>query len=716
MKTRIFTTITAILLVLSLEAKAQIDFDDSFSGNGLLRSNPHTGSTERGLVSEIKRLSDGSYLVAGTAAGASSGVMVMTVQKLNPDGSPDTSFGGGDGVFAFQPNARGSAGSAMAMQSDGKIVVAGYSFIETHPGRENIRRETVIRLNSNGTLDTSFGVNGARVRQHVNESNVDLGNEAFAIGILPDGRIVTGGQFIVGAQSQDPCHDQARRCSTLSIYDSNGAQTVNKTYDIGGYPEAREGISELEVVSGGRIVAGIIGSFSLVRFNADGTIDTSFGTAGLIRNWDFFGRTSNSIEGIEIQPGGKILATGRTVDINQANGLITARFNSDGGLDTSYGTGGKTPVFAAQSGRMLTGRDSLTLPDGKIIVGGMPGKMIRLNADGTADSTFGINGVKSIPILGIPVSLQLEGSGKVSYGARTTLLEPGQGPVDEWVVGRLRSDGVKFDFDGDSRTDHSIFRPGPGEWWYMRSSDGGNGAFQFGTNTDTPVPADFTGDGVTDVAFWRESTGEWYVLRSEDQSFYSFPFGAIGDIAIPGDFDGDGIADPTVFRPSIATWFINQSSGAIRIEGFGANGDLPVVGDYDGDGKDDIGIYRPSVSEWWINRSADGLLAVQFGTSGDKTVQGDYTGDGKADIAFFRPSSGEWFVLRSEDSSFYAFPFGTGSDIPTPGDFDGDGVYDAAVFRNSAGTWFVLGSTSGVDITSFGQPGDVPLPSVYTAQ
>ena len=165
-----------------------------------------------------------------------------------------------------------------------------------------------------------------------------------------------------------------------------------------------------------------------------------------------------------------------------------------------------------------------------------------------------------------------------------------------------------FDFDGDCKTDVSIFRPGPGEWWFLNSIDGGNTAFQFGQGSDTLVPADYTGDGVVDVAFFRPSIGEWFVLRSEDQSFFSFPFGANGDIPAPGDFDGDGIADPTVFRPSTANWFtVRSTDGGFDIRAFGANGDRPVVSDYDGDGLSDLAIYRPSGGEWWLNRTTGGL-------------------------------------------------------------------------------------------------------------
>ncbi len=270
-----------------------------------------------------------------------------------------------------------------------------------------------------------------------------------------------------------------------------------------------------------------------------------------------------------------------------------------------------------------------------------------------------------------------------------------------------------FDFDGDGKTDIAIFRPAPAEWWYQKSSNGGNAALQFGTSSDTLVPADFTGDGKTDIAIFRPSTGNWFVLRSEDFSFFAFPFGTSGDVPVPADFDGDNKADAAVFRPSTTTWYINRSTGGTTIQPFGTAGDVPVPADFDGDGKADIGIYRRSVGQWWIQRSTAGLVVAQFGTATDKTVQGDYTGDGKADIAFFRPSTGEWYVLRSNDLSFFSFPFGTSTDVPSPGDFDGDGKFDAAVFRPSTNIWYIQRSTAGTLIQPFGIAGDVAIPSVY---
>jgi hypothetical protein len=270
-----------------------------------------------------------------------------------------------------------------------------------------------------------------------------------------------------------------------------------------------------------------------------------------------------------------------------------------------------------------------------------------------------------------------------------------------------------FDYDGDGRTDISIYRPSPGEWWYYRSSDGGNNAFQFGTSSDKTVPGDYTGDGITDIAFWRPSTGEWFVLRSEDFSFFSVPFGLNGDIPVPADYDGDSWTDIAVYRPSTNTWYISKSSGGTDIVNWGAAGDKPVPADYDGDGKADIAIYRPNgafgSSEWWYRRTKFGTTGyVQWGVATDKPVPGDYDGDGDDEIAVWRPSTGVWYIF-----GVGFFPFGTNGDIPTPGDYDGDGKIDAAVYRPSNRTWYVQRSTSGTLIQQFGATGDFPTPNSY---
>ncbi|REJ78147.1 MAG: hypothetical protein DWQ47_17535 [Acidobacteria bacterium] len=348
---------------------------------------------------------------------------------------------------------------------------------------------------------------------------------------------------------------------------------------------------------------------------------------------------------------------------------------------------------------------------------------------GTADS---VNNVEMVRLpagiaAGTPVSIEVRSVALNGDGI------PGNGDSTDqtfslvaYNVSQEASTGTTvFDFDGDSKTDVSVFRPNAGslaesvgpegsssQWWYLRSSDQGTRGLQFGNSDDIPVASDFTGDGKTDIAFWRPSTGEWFILRSEDDSFFAFPFGASGDIPAPGDFDGDGKADPAVYRPSSGTWFIVRSSdGGLTVVPFGVAADQPIVADYDGDGMDDVGVYRSPDNQFWLLRSSEGVKAFQFGAPGDRTTVGDWTGDGKADVAFFRPSTSEWYVIRSEDDSFFAFPWGANGDVPSPGDFDGDGRFDPAVWRPSDRTWYIFGSTNGFQAVLFGANGDVPLPS-----
>ena len=308
------------------------------------------------------------------------------------------------------------------------------------------------------------------------------------------------------------------------------------------------------------------------------------------------------------------------------------------------------------------------------------------------------------------VSVALNSGNLIIGAAEKALSAPsGQGAVYYFTLARR----ALFDFDGDGKSDISIFRPSNGQWWFQQSSDNSVRATSFGVSTDKPVPADYDGDGKTDITVFRPSTGEWFILRSSDSSFYSIPFGISTDKPVPGDFDGDGKADIAVFRPATGVWFINKSSGGIQIAQWGAAGDIPVTADYDGDGKADYAVYRPSSGTWWLNRSTAGIISTSFGISTDKPVPADYTGDGKADIAVWRPSDGTWYVLRSEDAGFFAVPFGANGDIPVAADYDGDGRADFGVFRPAGGNWFVQRSTQGILIQNFGMNGDIPIPSAF---
>jgi cytochrome c peroxidase len=263
------------------------------------------------------------------------------------------------------------------------------------------------------------------------------------------------------------------------------------------------------------------------------------------------------------------------------------------------------------------------------------------------------------------------------------------------------------DFDGDGRTDVSVFRPSNGGWYISNSSNSGVNSAAFGQQGDVITPVDYDGDGKTDIAVFR--AGAWYLLQSTN-GFTAVQFGTTGDKPQPADYDGDGKADVAVFRESTGAWYIQRSRDGFTAVQFGTTSDRPVAADYDGDRKSDVAVYRNGV--WYILRSSLGFTGVSFGDSNDKPVTGDYDGDGKADVAVFRPSGGYWFYLRSSDGGFSAAQFGAATDLPAPGDYDGDRKNDFVVFRPSEGNWYIQqSSNNSFRAQMFGANLDVPVPA-----
>ncbi len=283
---------------------------------------------------------------------------------------------------------------------------------------------------------------------------------------------------------------------------------------------------------------------------------------------------------------------------------------------------------------------------------------------------------------------------------------------------RKSSSRAPFDFDGDGKTDLSVFDltdANQPDFRAIGSAANSTISAFWGSPGDIAANADFDGDGKTDFAIYR-GDGLWYILRTSDGGFSVTRFGLASDLVTPADYDGDGKADIAVYRPATGVWYVTKSSDASTfVFRFGLSEDKPVNADFDGDGRADIAVWRPSTGTWYVARSSDGgVYIVQFGLNGDRPVSGDYDGDGKADLAVFRPSTRIWYVLRS-GSGFVAYQFGLSTDVPMQADFDGDGRGDIALFRPSSKVWYHLRSSDGgFEARLFGDPTDRPVPAIFT--
>ncbi|MEO8649200.1 MAG: FG-GAP-like repeat-containing protein [Acidobacteriota bacterium] len=315
---------------------------------------------------------------------------------------------------------------------------------------------------------------------------------------------------------------------------------------------------------------------------------------------------------------------------------------------------------------------------------------------------------------GVTVTSPLtNGSGTLGFyvernrrGPRTVLVT-----VAGQAISITQAGMAAFDFDGDSRADVSVFRPGESTW-YFDLSRGGYESRSFGVAGDILVPADFDGDGTADLAVWRPTDGNWYIVDSENGSFSGTSWGVPGDIPVPADYNGDGKSDLAVFRPANGVWYVYFGSGFTATQ-FGSSGDIPQPGDFDGDGIADQAVYRPSTGTWQMAGSMGPVTQVNWGIAGDVPVSGDFDGDGRKDPAVFRPATGEWFVLKST-GGIYSTHWGEPGDLVSPGDYDGDGRIDPTVFRPSTGAWWVLRSAGGILQRHFGQSGDMPVPGTIS--
>jgi hypothetical protein len=272
--------------------------------------------------------------------------------------------------------------------------------------------------------------------------------------------------------------------------------------------------------------------------------------------------------------------------------------------------------------------------------------------------------------------------------------------------------------------DLAVWRPSSGTWYVLGGPNSQQTFFQWGsggdpngtppTGPDTPVPGDFDGDGKTDFSIFRPTTNTWWVFKSSDSTSYTVTFGTSGDLVAPADYDGDGKTDLAVYRQSNGTWYIFQScTGTTAFIQFGLSTDVPTPADYDGDGKADVAVWRDSTHTFYSKNSTDGIIqSPSFGSTGDKPVSADYDGDGKANFAL--RSGASWIILYSGGTTTTTPSGDLSTDMPVQNDYDGDGKVDIAVWRPSNGTWYIRKSSDSTTRTQqWGLNGDIPVPAYY---
>jgi uncharacterized delta-60 repeat protein len=335
--------------------------DTSFDGDGrvVTKFNVFNDAAEAVAIQ-----SDGKIVVAGTSDSAVAGQDThMAAVRYNTDGSLDASFGSGGKTVISVGEEDGVQG--VAIQSDGKIVLGG--FVSLAGGELGI---AVVRLNSNGTPDSSFG-SGGKVTTFV--SNDDFG---VGVAIQPNGKIVMAGSTGFGGSIKFLLVRYNSNGSLDSSLAGNGI-VITQIGNPNAFADAMALQADGRILIGGQADAGGV---ALARYNTDGSLDTSFDGDGRILTNTTTGLAN--VSGLALQTDGRIIAAGSLFNQLTGQDFAAMRFNSDGSIDTSYGTNGRVVVDLGNRGSDNAAGIALDSSGRAVMVGSANGYFMTVRLDG----------------------------------------------------------------------------------------------------------------------------------------------------------------------------------------------------------------------------------------------------------------------------------------------------------------------------------------------
>ena len=317
---------------------------------------------------------------------------------------------------------------------------------------------------TNTLQDTTFGTNGTTT------TNIDTNglDDANAVAVQSDGKLIVAGTLVVAGTSDNVTGTSGNDFAVVR-YNSDGS--LDTTFDTDGITTTNIGVTlggnyhdfdthdigmAATLQSDGKIIVAGTGSnyFAAVRYNSDGSLDTTFGTDG-IATTDI--RVGLEELGVDLQSDGKIIVAG-TSDLGGDTDFVVVRLNSDGSLDTTFDTDGiATTDIGTDSDD--SGRAVAVQSDGKLVVAGTSDRdfaVVRYNSDGSLDATFDTDGITTTDVAGETFNFDnFELVGAVAIQSDGKIVVAGLAGFSFAVV-RYNSDGsldTTFDTDGITTTD-----------------------------------------------------------------------------------------------------------------------------------------------------------------------------------------------------------------------------------------------------------------------